>query len=996
MICRVCKATLPDNSKYCSKCGANCEVLEGKAPQDLTAQVFVQTLSASLSDPADQEVKRAANEIAQIWPDWIVTDKLGEGSFGRVYRAKRSEIGSDFYSAIKVIQIPQNSSQFNSIRAETGLDIPSTTTYFKSVVDDCVNEIKTMESLKGAPNIVNVEDYKVVVNETAHSWTIYIRMEYLRDFVTYQDTHVIKESDAIKLGIDICNALEYCAKRNVLHRDIKPENIFVSDFGDYKLGDFGIARRLETGSIAMSQKGTYNYMAPEIYNGKKEYDSRSDIYSLGIVLYKLMNNGRLPFIDPDTDKITYDSIRGALDRRMKGDALPPPQNASANFSKLILAACSFNYEDRFPTATDMKDALIAVQNGFPFSGIQSGNKEILQEMEQIRKKKRSATDKTKTTRENPAKSDPVCRDSYGNATKRRAEKPPKNEAKLKPFYEERRFILTMLLIAVVLAGCVTAFLLLNHKDLKEFKAEVVSGTSQEAFKKYQELSKSEKEEADTFLKDYLESIESDYYEGKLSFEEASQLLKALEDYSSIREDALSALSRIQEDNQCVIAFMNAERFAEAEAWQQAVESLSVISAHFRRYDEVETLKQSCMESYRNEVLAQCDAFYKKNDFKKLFTTLENAIDYNPDDTELTKKLREYQDEFEEKTLSDAQALADEGKWDEAVTLLQGAQELIESDAISEAAVEYQGTSIKNQAEALKSSEGMAAAIKYLRKNSENETAVKMLKEYENQFVSDALDQAEELADKKDYEAAKAVLSEASDLCSDSRLTEKWNQYQTADVLKQAEDIKKTDGTRAALVYLKEQKSKVSNLQEAISQYEDTFVQETLNEAESLAQSRKFEEAVTLLTSANSLVPSKNLQNKIAEYQECLPIDLADCRILDNYNNNLISLGGNVEDNFGNTYNNVIDADGNEYWDAYITFYPNAKYEILKGTLAPDSSDGGRIVSIYLDDKKVYTSPVIYNTTEPISFELDITGCKQIRLYFEFSDNSHVFVSAKLY
>lgn len=201
MICRVCKATLPDNSKYCSKCGANCEVLEGKAPQDLTAQVFVQTLSASLSDPADQEVKRAANEIAQIWPDWIVTDKLGEGSFGRVYRAKRSEIGSDFYSAIKVIQIPQNSSQFNSIRAETGLDIPSTTTYFKSVVDDCVNEIKTMESLKGAPNIVNVEDYKVVVNETAHSWTIYIRMEYLRDFVTYQDTHVIKESDAIKLGM---------------------------------------------------------------------------------------------------------------------------------------------------------------------------------------------------------------------------------------------------------------------------------------------------------------------------------------------------------------------------------------------------------------------------------------------------------------------------------------------------------------------------------------------------------------------------------------------------------------------------------------------------------------------------------------------------------------------------------------------------------------------------------------------------------------------------
>lgn len=982
MVCRVCNVTLPDNSKYCPKCGTKCDGGAIASHQDLTAQVFNYPLSADLPDPADQEVKRAAQEIAQIWPDWIVTEKLGEGSFGRVYKAKRSEIGSDFFSAIKIIQIPQNLSQFNSIRAETGLDIASTTAYFQSVVDDCVNEIKTMESLKGAPNIVNVEDYKVVANESAHSWTIYIRMEYLRDFLSFQEDHEIRESEAIKLGIDICNALEYCAKRDVLHRDIKPENIFVSDFGDYKLGDFGIARRLETGSVAMSQKGTYNYMAPEIFNGKKEYDSRSDIYSLGIVLYKLMNNGRLPFIDPTTDKISYQSIKEALDRRMGGETLSPPQNASAHFSKLILAACSFNYEDRFPSATDMKDALIAVQNGFPFSGVQSSNKELMHDIERVRQGRRRATDKTKTTPTEQAK--PGQRDvaTFGDATKKRAEKPPKNEARLKPFYEERRFVVAILLIVVVLASCVTAFLLLRHKSIKDFKTEILSGSSQEAVTKYQKLSKSGKAEADTFLKDYIESIESDYYAGQHSFEDASQMLIGLENFSSVQKDAVSALKRIQEDNQNELAFLNAKQFAETGAWQQAVELLSAIGDNYRRYDEVQTLKQACLESYHNEVLAQCEAFHDKGDFKKIFNALENAIGYNPDDIALAQKLRDYQEEFEEKTLSDAQALADDNKWDEAVSLLQDSQEYLESDTIAETIEEYQTTSIKTNAEALKASDGMAAAIKYLRKNSDNETAAKMLTEYENQFVTDALDQAEELADQKEYEAAKSVLSDASDLCSDSRLAERWNQYQTAGVLKQAEDIKNADGTRAALTYLREQQSSTENLQATISQYEDNFVQESLSAAEALAQSRKYEEAINLLKEASSVVTSTQFGERIALYQTKLPIDLADCRVL--AKDDAVDVGENGEDNFGNEYKNAIIAHGNEYWPASITFYPNAEYVTLKGCIAPDDISGRRTVEIYLDGNLVYTSPDMYNTTEPITFEIDISGCKQIRLYFEFT------------
>ena len=81
---------------------------------------------------------------------------------------------------------------------------------------------------------------------------------------------------------------------HVVHRDIKPENIFVSATGDFKLGDFGIARTIEKTTFGMSKKGTYPYMAPEIYQGK-ESDILVDMYSLGLVMYRMLNDNRLPF-----------------------------------------------------------------------------------------------------------------------------------------------------------------------------------------------------------------------------------------------------------------------------------------------------------------------------------------------------------------------------------------------------------------------------------------------------------------------------------------------------------------------------------------------------------------------------------------------------------------------------------------------------------------------------------------------------------------------------
>ena len=177
------------------------------------------------------------------WPEWKIISKIGEGSFGRVYKAQRTEKGRSFYSAIKIITIPASKGELDSVRSESG-DEKSVRGYFENLVEECIQEVSTMEYFRGNSHIVSVEDYKV--------------MEYLTSFMEYYAGKNLTEKEVMKLGIDLCKSLEYCGQLHIIHRDIKPENIFVSRFGDFKLGDFGIARELEKTMSTLSKKGTYS------------------------------------------------------------------------------------------------------------------------------------------------------------------------------------------------------------------------------------------------------------------------------------------------------------------------------------------------------------------------------------------------------------------------------------------------------------------------------------------------------------------------------------------------------------------------------------------------------------------------------------------------------------------------------------------------------------------------------------------------------------------
>lgn len=289
---------------------------------------------------------------------WKATEKIGEGSFGSVYKLERNEFGRTYTSALKIINIPQSSAELRNL-IDDGYDSERIRKYFNGFVEDLVNEIDLLSKLKGTSNVVSYEDHAVIEYDNGTRWEIQIRMEYLTSLMEHYQKNIVFVSDVIKLGIDICSALEICLKNGIIHRDIKPDNIFVSSNGDYKLGDFGIAKKLDETKGAASRKGALYYMAPEVYKGEY-YSSNVDIYSLGIVLYRLLNDNSMPFVSSENKCATYIDREKAMAKRMSGEPLPKPKNADDRLAEIILKACEYNPYKRYSDPSQLKKDLEAV------------------------------------------------------------------------------------------------------------------------------------------------------------------------------------------------------------------------------------------------------------------------------------------------------------------------------------------------------------------------------------------------------------------------------------------------------------------------------------------------------------------------------------------------------------------------------------------------------------------------------------------------------------
>ncbi|HQI81013.1 MAG TPA: serine/threonine-protein kinase [Deltaproteobacteria bacterium] len=259
-----------------------------------------------------------------------IVRELGKGSMGVVYQAHDPQIGRTI--ALKVLRPDRVSSE--------------------DFVQRFLKEARAIGRMSHQ-NIVTV--YDVGQDQS----TVYIAMEFLEGEAlnAYARDRTLTMEQIIDIGIQVADSLDYAHTRGIVHRDIKPQNIMVAPTGVVKLTDFGIAHVEDPEASHQTQAGeilgTPNYMSPEQVMGKK-VDGRSDLYSLGVILYELATGSR-PFKGENLAAI-FHAITSETPARP--EALNP--QVPKGLSGVILRCLEKNPEERFRTGRELSEALRAI------------------------------------------------------------------------------------------------------------------------------------------------------------------------------------------------------------------------------------------------------------------------------------------------------------------------------------------------------------------------------------------------------------------------------------------------------------------------------------------------------------------------------------------------------------------------------------------------------------------------------------------------------------
>ncbi|MGN1195295.1 MAG: protein kinase [Acutalibacteraceae bacterium] len=284
-----------------------------------------------------------------LFGSWYIDKKLSEGRSSVFYRVYRENENGTEFLGLKTIRFPRTEADFNRVMQSGKYSSPEQ--YLTVLESELRKNMEKMMSLRANANIVRFDNY-IIVREL-NCFHVIILMEMLKPLSEYLTENMANSKEIAKMGYDLALALEGFRKQGIMHREIKPENIFVDDIGTYKLGDFGISN---IGQLGDKQEEMSNYLAPEVLYSTG-IDTCSDIYSLGILMYKLTNNNRVPFLPEYPNSISVDDRKRAFERRMSGERLVKPAKADLDLSKIIFKAAAFRIEERYHTPEQLENDL---------------------------------------------------------------------------------------------------------------------------------------------------------------------------------------------------------------------------------------------------------------------------------------------------------------------------------------------------------------------------------------------------------------------------------------------------------------------------------------------------------------------------------------------------------------------------------------------------------------------------------------------------------------
>lgn len=337
----------------CKKCGKN----------------IAEDATGICADCASDEAEKKALERNYFWREvnknqsaiedfgYCVKTEIRKSENTVIYIATND---NDETVAIKKITVP-----YDSVSARNSTDI------HKEISERVRVEMEDLSNISkeiGNRFVITYYDYKLVYNDESYKYDLYIKMDYLTSLGSLYVNMEYTVADMLRMGIDVCDALEWCHQNGKVHNNLNLNNVFINNEGRYVLGDF---------AFSANDKNECEYcMAPELFYGDLPCPS-TDLYSLGMLMFVLLNGGLPPFAQLPQD------IKMAEERLRNGEKPVLPNKVNSRLREVIHRAVD-SKADRYASATEFKNELKHLLSFMPEDWLKQPVGEIF-EMEQEKK-----------------------------------------------------------------------------------------------------------------------------------------------------------------------------------------------------------------------------------------------------------------------------------------------------------------------------------------------------------------------------------------------------------------------------------------------------------------------------------------------------------------------------------------------------------------------------------------------------------------------------------